>query len=126
MEININLMRSNVAVPHFSETDQSIVVFYANLENEEALLMPGTVTPIPLGIALDIEPGYLPLIRLTNELKMKGITHAVTYGKNKEIILMLRNVSPSAIKIEDGENVALGIFVNTATSQNSTINIINS
>lgn len=125
MEININLMRSNVAVPHFSETDQSVIVFYANLENEEALLMPGAVTPIPLGIALDIEPGYLPLIRLTNELKMKGVTHSVTYGKDKEIILMLRNVSPSAIKIEDGENVALGIFVNTATSQNSTINIIN-
>ena len=125
MNINLTVLRPGITYPHFDDVDKNQLVFYADLENvNEVILMTNTTTKVRTGVIFEVEEGYYPLITATGNLKSRGIRAGVLYDETtKELIFMLHNSSSAAVILENNSKVANALIIPVITENNASMNI---
>ncbi len=70
---------------------------------------PGEVAKVPLGIAIELEPGWECVVRPRSGMSLRGaivIPGTVDSGYRGEVCALLHNASQERIRIAEGERVA--------------------
>lgn len=133
MKLKLKKMRHTAILPEF-KTDGAVAMdFYASLEglkpgtkglgDREFVLLPGEIVAIPLGVAVQLEPGHELRIRPRSSMLLKGVSMAsydlfedeeksgtIDTDYRGEVHAILHNTSTKAFIISEGSRVCQGII----------------
>lgn len=130
MELNVKRVRPNAKISQFKTEGAVAMDFYASLEgvpantrgmsDRELTILPGEVIAIPLGVAIQLEPGYEMRIRPRSSIMLRGIIIATFDDEEKagtidsdyrgEVHAIFQNYSKVPFVLSEGERVCQGII----------------
>lgn len=127
-------MRATAKAPEFKTEGSVAMDFYASIDgmepgtkglgNGEFILLPGEIVALPLGVAIQLEPGYEMRIRPRSNVILRGIkvsTYLIYDDSEEEngtidsdyrgeVHALLNNTSSRAFIIEEGDRVCQGVI----------------
>jgi dUTP pyrophosphatase len=106
MKLFIKKMRDEAKIPTRAHHDDAGIDLYACGEH---VVSPHTTVMIPIGVALEIEKGYVGLIWDKSSIGSKSITTlggVIDAGYRGEVSVMLHNLSDTPYRFEHGHKVA--------------------
>lgn len=117
MKLKIKKVRQSAILPEFGSAGAAGMDFFADLDGIsegllEYIVMPGEIVKIPLGVAVELEPGHELQIRNRSGITMKGvIVHLGTVDEDYrgEISAMVHNMSTRAFVIDRGFKLCQGV-----------------
>lgn len=118
MLLKIKKMRDTAILPEYGTYGAAGLDFFASLDGieqgmDEYIVMPGELVKIPLGIAVELEPGYEIQLRGRSGLTMRGIVVHIGTGDEDyrgELHAMVHNMSTRAFVMENGTKICQGII----------------
>ena len=133
MKIKIKKIRNTAIVPEFKTEGAVAMDFHASLDgmkqgtrglgDREYVLLPRASMPIPLGIAVQLEPGYEMRIRPRSSILLQGVTIAtldafddegfagtIDSDYRGELHAILHNLSDKPFVIADGQRICQGVI----------------
>lgn len=116
MDIKIARIRDGVDIPQY--VPESAACFDLQAA-ESATLKPGEVAKIPSGLIIHVPPGFMLGIAPRSSAPKYGISMPHSFGiidptycgPEDEIMIQIQNQTDKAIKIEQGQRIAQGFFV---------------
>lgn len=130
-------MRDTAIAPEFKTEGAVAMDFYASLDglkentqglgDKELVILPGVTVPVPLGVAVALEPGYEMRIRPRSSMLLKGVRASIEVfselfvdGDEKvgtidsdyrgELHAIILNMSETPIVIEEGDRICQGVI----------------
>ena len=118
MKLKIKRMRNTAIAPQYKTEGAAGMDFHASLDGiepglKEFVIMPGEIKKVPLGIALQLEPGYeIQVLNRSGITMEKVIIHVGTGDSDYrgELHAMIHNLSTRAFVIEDGDRICQGVI----------------
>lgn len=126
MKLKIKKLRDTAIVPEFKTEGAAGMDFYANLDGIEKglvefIVMPGEIKKIPLGIAVELEPGYEIQVLNRSGITMRGVIIHVGTGDSDyrgELHAMVHNLGTRAFVVENGDRICQGVIRRVETPAN--------
>ena len=121
MNLKMKLMRTTSHIPVFKTKGAAGADLYADLygmvndkgehlaPNGEFILMPGAIVKIPVGVAVELEPGYVMYVvgRSGNNLKgLEVLMGTIDEDYRGEIHVIVKNTTRAAITIYQSDRIA--------------------
>ena len=114
MNLKIKQVRQTARIPEFKTTGAAGMDCYASLEGieeglREFIIMPGKFVKIPLGIAIELEPGYEAEVKNRSGITMDGIIvypGTIDSDYRGEVSAMVHNATSRAYVITNITRIA--------------------
>ena len=106
MRLKVKKVRDNAHIPTRAHKEDAGIDLYACGEH---IVLPHTTTKIPLGIAMEIEEGYVGLMWDKSSIGAKGIKTlcgVIDAGYRGEVLAMVHNLGDESYTFEHGHKVA--------------------
>jgi len=106
MTIKVKKLRDDVRIPTRAHKEDAGIDLYACGEH---VVMPHTTSMIPIGVAFEIDEGYVGLIWDKSSIgskSIKALGGVIDAGYRGEISIMVHNLSDVACIFEHGHKVA--------------------
>ena len=118
IEVNYKLVREGAKVPVYSSDGACCCDFFACMGYAVHCLKAGKTKEIPLGICLEVPPGYVLRLEGRSSLEIRHevivLGGVIDCDYRGELSVHLKNIGDSDYDILDGDRVCQGMFIQVA------------